>query len=133
MLATIRTFLASQTGIPLAIAFLLALSGNGHVNAAGSVYLHQALAELQTSAEGLYLLGYQSVEQAEPGFVEATRYIVLDFRMEKGELTEQDQVHQVGELCRQILLDKRLVQDLSDQQYDMVAIAFDEESQYDCL
>ena len=79
-------------------------------------------------------IGYESVEREDipvTSHIER-KYLVVDFRFKSeppnGQL--QASVHKV---CMAILKDRELIQSLSDSGYDMVAVAFDRQSQYDCL
>lgn len=79
-------------------------------------------------------IGYESVERED---VPATshierKYLVVDFRFESDPAQEQLQAS-VHKVCMALLKDRELVRSLSDSGYDMVAVAFDRDSQYDCL
>ena len=63
---------------------------------------------------------------------ERFRYLVLDFRLDvpEQEVNLQASIHQI---CSRILLDENMLKQLTGAGYDMVSVAFDDISQYDCL
>ncbi len=95
--------------------------------------LHVALAELDTRTTQLDLIGYQSVEQPQPDATGAMKYIILDFRAGKSLVAEEDLVASVDTICRSIITNQPLIRNLSNMGYDMVSVAFDDVSQFDCL
>ena len=68
-------------------------------------------------------IGYESVER---------KYLIVDFRFESEPPQEQLQAN-VHRVCMALLKDRELIRSLSDSGYDMVAVAFDRKSQFDCL
>lgn len=54
----------------------------------------------------------------------------LDVMMSQVFSNSQASVHRV---CKTLLKDRELIRSLSDSGYDMVAVAFDRQSQFDCL
>lgn len=94
------------------------------------VLMHQMF----PSAEATYI-GYESVEREDiPEFAAVDRkYLVVDFRF-KGQLPPTEQLQaSVHKVCMTLLKDHQLIQSLSDSGYDMVSVAFDRQSQFDCL
>lgn len=60
------------------------------------------------------------------------KYLILDFRFaepQPGKLL-QASVHRI---CQAVLLDPRLINSLSDDGYNRLAVAFDHKHQYDCF
>ncbi len=79
-------------------------------------------------------IGYESVEREDiPASSHVERkYLVVDFRFKSDPASDQLQAS-VHKVCMALLKDRELIQSLSDSGYDMVAVAFDRKSQYDCL
>ncbi|MEP1216756.1 MAG: hypothetical protein ABJM11_17000 [Marinobacter sp.] len=114
---------------------------------AGAIALLLAAASQPVAANNLDLLlsgifpdqqatyiGYESVERED---IPATshierKYLVVDFRFKSDPASDQLQAS-VHKVCMTLLKDRELIQSLSDSGYDMVAVAFDRQSQYDCL
>ncbi len=79
-------------------------------------------------------IGYESVEREDiptTSHIER-KYLVVDFRFKSDPAGDQLQAS-VHKVCMALLKDRDLIQSLSDSGYDMVAVAFDRQSQYDCL
>lgn len=79
-------------------------------------------------------IGYESIEREDiPASSHIERkYLVVDFRFNSDPARDQLQAS-VHKVCMALLKDRALIQTLSDSGYDMVAVAFDRQSQYDCL
>lgn len=79
-------------------------------------------------------IGYESIEREDiPATSHVERkYLVVDFRFKSNPARDQLQAS-VHKVCMALLKDRELIRSLSDSGYDMVAVAFDRESQYDCL
>lgn len=79
-------------------------------------------------------IGFDSVERSDIPVASAVdrKYLIVDFRFQSMPPIEQLQAS-VHEICMALLRDRDLIQSLSDSGYDMVAVAFDKSSQYDCL
>jgi len=79
-------------------------------------------------------IGHDSVERQDipADSVHERKYLVVDFRFSQQPETDtlQDSVHRI---CMALLKNQRIIRDLSDRGYDMVSVAFDRQSQYDCL
>ena len=61
------------------------------------------------------------------------KYLVVDFRFTGQELASEQLQASVHKVCMALLKDRDLVRSLSDSGYDMVSVAFDRQSQFDCL
>ncbi|MEX2474662.1 hypothetical protein [Marinobacter sp.] len=79
-------------------------------------------------------IGYESVEREDiPASAMVDRkYLIVDFRFHSEPADEQLQAS-VHKVCATLLKNRDLVQSLSDSGYDMVSVAFDRRSQFDCL
>ncbi|WP_323752149.1 hypothetical protein [Marinobacter sp.] len=85
-------------------------------------------------AEATYI-GFKSVEREDiPATADVDRkYLVVDFRF-KGSLPSTQQLQaKVHQVCMTLFRDQQLMQSLTDSGYDMVSVAFDRQSQFDCL
>jgi hypothetical protein len=86
------------------------------------------------AAEATYI-GYESIERADiPASANVDRkYLVVDFRF-KGTLPSTQKLQaKVHKVCMTLFRDQQLMQSLSESGYDMVSVAFDRQSQFDCL
>ncbi|TGN38030.1 hypothetical protein E5Q11_16745 [Marinobacter confluentis] len=79
-------------------------------------------------------IGYESVERDIIPVASAVdrKYLIVDFRLNGNPGNEQLQAS-VHKVCMALLKDRDLIRDLSNQGYDMVSVAFDRRSQFDCL
>lgn len=107
--------------------FLALLPGLGHAQ------------DLDDLMNGLFhqqpdYIGHDSVEREDipRDSVHERKYLVVDFRYTQPQETDtlQASVHRI---CMALLRNQPLIRDLSDRGYDMVSVAFDRHSQYDCL
>lgn len=80
-------------------------------------------------------IGYESVEREDIPTSAAVdrKYLIVDFRMPSAGLPSEQLQASVHKVCMTLLRDKDLIQHLSDSGYDMVSVAFDRSSQFDCL
>ncbi len=60
------------------------------------------------------------------------KYLIVDFRFHgtPPQETVQASIHQI---CMTLIKDRALIRSLTERGYDMVSVAFDRQSQYDCL
>jgi hypothetical protein len=79
-------------------------------------------------------IGYESIEREAIPVSSAVerKYLIVDFRFNNEPATEQLQAS-VHKVCMAMLKDRDLIRDLTEQGYDMVSVAFDRRSQFDCL
>lgn len=91
------------------------------------------MSDVFSAGEATYI-GYQSVERADIPAAAAVdrKYLIVDFRIDPTTGHEQLQAS-VHKACMTLLRDRELIRSLSDAGYDMVSVAFDRQSQYDCL
>ncbi|ONF44887.1 hypothetical protein BTO32_03235 [Marinobacter lutaoensis] len=80
-------------------------------------------------------IGYESVEREDiPATTNIERkYLIVDFRFATGEPAEELLQASVHKVCMTLLRDQDLIRRLSQSGYDMVSVAFDRRSQFDCL
>lgn len=111
------------------IALLLAMASQSA--AAGNLDL--LMSRVFPDQQATYI-GYQSVEREDiPASSHVDRkYLVVDFRFASDPARDQLQAS-VHKVCMALLKDRELIRSLSDSGYDMLAVAFDRQSQYDCL
>ena len=106
------------------------------------------LSSAQVSAENLDVLmsqvfqaneatyiGYESIEREDiPARASVDRkYLIVDFRFPNQQPATEQLQASVHKVCMTLLKDRELIRSLSDSGYDMVAVAFDRQSQFDCL
>ncbi|MGP4842894.1 hypothetical protein ACTXGQ_02080 [Marinobacter sp. 1Y8] len=60
------------------------------------------------------------------------KYLIVDFRYQNTPDSSGLQAS-INTICMAMIRDQELMQRLSNQGYDMVSVAFDRQSQYDCL
>ncbi|PPK51416.1 hypothetical protein [Marinobacter persicus] len=80
-------------------------------------------------------IGYESIEREdipESAAVER-KYLIVDFRFTEKQPTGQQLQASIHEVCTALLKNRELIRSLSDSGYDMVSVAFDRRSQFDCL
>jgi len=80
-------------------------------------------------------IGYESVEREDiPVSAPVERkYLIVDFRFTTGEPASEELQASVHKVCMTLLRDQDLIRDLSRAGYDMVSVAFDRHTQFDCL
>ena len=80
-------------------------------------------------------LGYESVEREDIPVSAAIerKYLIVDFRLATATSASEQLQASVHKVCMALLKDQELVRSLSDSGYDMVSVAFDRRSQFDCL
>ena len=117
----LRYFLAAL--LPLALIANPASAGN----------LDLLLSGIFPDQQATYI-GYESVErEAIPATSTVDRkYLIVDFRFNSDPAEEQLQAS-VHKVCMTMLKDRDLIRDLSNQGYDMVSVAFNRKTQFDCL
>ena len=80
-------------------------------------------------------IGYESVEREDVPVSAAVerKYLIVDFRLAAAQPASEQLQASVHKVCMALLKDRELVRSLSDSGYDMVSVAFDRRSQFDCL
>lgn len=80
-------------------------------------------------------IGYESVEREDiPASAPVERkYLIVDFRFAAGEPGAEELQASVHKVCMTLLRNRELIRDLSRAGYDMVSVAFDRHTQFDCL
>jgi len=80
-------------------------------------------------------IGYESIEREDIPVSSAIerKYLVVDFRLAANQQASEQLQTSVHKVCMALLKDRELVRSLSDSGYDMVSVAFDRRSQFDCL
>ncbi|MBZ2170322.1 MULTISPECIES: hypothetical protein [Marinobacter] len=80
-------------------------------------------------------IGYESVERQDiPVSADIERkYLIVDFRLQATQPPMEQLQASVHKVCMTLLKDRDLIRELSDSGYDMVSVAFDRRSQFDCL
>ena len=92
--------------------------------------LSSSLSSHFSGQNGLKFIDYEVIEQAHADEYGSMRYLVMDFDLAQVTLDEQSSIHNI---CSKVLNDHTLLRTLSNAGYDMIAVSFDQQSQYDCL
>lgn len=92
------------------------------------------MSQVFTQDQATYI-GYESVERED---IPATstvdrKFLIVDFRFETLQPPVEQLQASVHKVCMTLLKDRDLIRHLSDSGYDMVSVAFDRRSQFDCL
>ena len=92
------------------------------------------MSQVFPEAQATYI-GYESVERQDiPASAAVDRkYLIVDFRLASNEMASEQLQASVHKVCMTLLKDRELIRQLSDSGYDMVSVAFDRRSQFDCL
>ncbi len=108
---------------------LLAATGSAH-----SENLDVLMSQVFPQEQATYI-GYESVEREDIPTSAAVerKYLIVDFRFEAAQPPVEQLQASVHKVCMTLLKDRDLIRQLSDSGYDMVAVAFDRRSQFDCL
>ncbi|SFM01573.1 hypothetical protein [Marinobacter zhejiangensis] len=115
------------------LQFALLLAGLSVSMSSQAENIDLLMSEVFATDEATYI-GFQSVERTDIPVTAAVdrKYLIVDFRI--GPATGQEQLQaSVHKACMTLLHDRELIRSLSDAGYDMVSVAFDRQSQYDCL
>ncbi|MDO6443533.1 MULTISPECIES: hypothetical protein [unclassified Marinobacter] len=80
-------------------------------------------------------IGFESVEREDIPVSAAVerKYLIVDFRLAAAQPASEHLQASVHKVCMALLKDRELIRNLSDSGYDMVSVAFDRRSQFDCL
>lgn len=80
-------------------------------------------------------IGFESIEREDIPVASAVdrKYLVVDFRLAASQPAAEQLQASVHRVCMALLKDRELIRSLSDSGYDMVSVAFDRRSQFDCL
>ncbi len=80
-------------------------------------------------------IGYESVEREDiPVSAPVDRkYLIVDFRFPSSPADDEQLQASVHKVCMALLKNRDLIRTLSDSGYDMVSVAFDRRSQFDCM
>ena len=92
------------------------------------------MSQVFPEAQATYI-GYESVEREDiPASAAVDRkYLIVDFRLASNQMASEQLQASVHKVCMTLLKDRDLIRQLSDSGYDMVSVAFDRRSQFDCL
>lgn len=80
-------------------------------------------------------IGFESVERQDIPELAAVdrKYLIVDFRLRDQDIRAEQLQASVHKVCMTLLKNRDLIRSLSDSGYDMVSVAFDRKSQFDCL
>ncbi|MBE0484676.1 hypothetical protein [Marinobacter sp.] len=110
-------------------AAILALATPAHAE-----NLDVLMSQVFPNHEATYI-GYESVEREDIPELAAVdrKYLIVDFRFTEPQPAVEYLQAGVHKVCMTLLKNEGLVRSLSDSGYDMVSVAFDRQSQFDCL
>ncbi|MEQ5816853.1 hypothetical protein J3362_15160 [Marinobacter sp. NFXS11] len=113
----------------LAVAALLLSAPLAHAE-----NLDVLMSQVFPEAQATYI-GYESIERQDiPASAAVERkYLIVDFRLASTDMASEQLQASVHKVCMTLLKDRDLIRQLSDSGYDMVSVAFDRRSQFDCL
>jgi len=120
-----------RTRLPMLITTLALCFPAAHTRAENlDVMMNQVFSNSQAT-----YIGYESIEREDiPESANVDRkYLILDFRFTDQQPSGDQLQASVHRVCKTLLKDRELIRSLSDSGYDMVAVAFDRQSQFDCL
>ncbi len=102
--------------------------------AAHSENLDVLMSRVFSQQQATYI-GYESIEREDIPETSAVdrKYLIVDFRFRENEPPTDQLQASVHKVCMTLLKDRELIRHLSDSGYDMVSVAFDRRSQFDCL
>ncbi|HTN35394.1 MAG TPA: hypothetical protein VL091_15420 [Marinobacter sp.] len=92
------------------------------------------MSQVFTQNQATYI-GFESIEREDIPVTSTVdrKFLIIDFRFETREPPAEQLQASVHKICMTLLKDRDLVRHLSDSGYDMVSVAFDRQSQFDCL
>lgn len=92
------------------------------------------MSQVFPKAQATYI-GYESIERQDIPTSAAVerKYLIVDFRLASNEMASEQLQARVHKVCMTLLKDRDLIRELSNSGYDMVSVAFDRRSQFDCL
>ena len=91
--------------------------------------LQNILTNAYPAESGLTFVKHESVIQASADELYAEKFMVLDFKVQDNQQL-QASIHSI---CNTVLSERALIEQLSNNGYDMISVSFDTNSQYDCL
>lgn len=117
--------------IPLfaTLLFLFGLSAQAQAE-----NLDLLMSEVFSPDQAAYI-GHESVEREDIPEASAAerKYLIVDFRFIDHIPAGEQLQASVHKACAALLKNRELIRSLSDSGYDMVSVAFDRRSQFDCL
>ena len=114
-------------------SFAFALLSTLAASAAQAENLDVLMSQVFNNGQATYI-GYESVEREDipASSLVDRKYLIVDFRFQSQPPEEQLQAS-VHKVCMTLLKNRDLIRTLSDSGHDMVSVAFDRRSQFDCL
>jgi hypothetical protein len=95
--------------------------------------LEAVLSTAYPAQSSVSFVKHESVIQPSVDEHGAEKYMVLDFQIDNEILIEQQLQASIQSICNTVLTDHSLIEQLSNNGYDMISVSFDTNSQYDCL
>lgn len=95
--------------------------------------LEKVLSNAYPAQSSVAFIKHVSVIQSSLGSEGSEKYMVLDFKIDNEILIEQQLQASIHSICNTVLTDYSLIEQLSNNGYDMISVSFDANNQYDCL
>ncbi len=95
--------------------------------------LEAVLSNAYPAQSSVVFVKHESVVQIANNENGTEKYMVLDFKVDNEILIEQQLQASIHSICNTVLTDYSLIEQLSNNGYDMISVSFDAHNQYDCL
>lgn len=95
--------------------------------------LEKVLSNAYPAQSSVAFVKHESIVQASNEEDGSEKYMVLDFKIDNEILIEQQLQASIHSICNTVLTDYSLIEQLSNNGYDMISVSFDAHNQYDCL
>lgn len=113
---------------PITVALFTLLSASSHADE-----LQTVLSSAFPTTSPVAFVKHESVIQPLADEQGSEKYMVLDFAVNSESLDDQQLQASIHTICTTVLTDRALIEQLSNNGYDMISVSFDASSQYDCL
>lgn len=95
--------------------------------------IEKVLSNAYPAQSSVAFVKHESVVQLSNDENGSEKYMVLDFKVDNEILIEQQLQASIHSICNTVLTDYSLIEQLSNNGYDMISVSFDAHNQYDCL
>ncbi|UZE96465.1 hypothetical protein [Alkalimarinus alittae] len=95
--------------------------------------LEKVLSDAFPAQSPIAFVKHASVVHTSADNQHAEKYMVLDFKVDNDILIKQQLQASIHSICSTVLTDYSLIEQLSNNGYDMISVSFDANNQYDCL
>lgn len=95
--------------------------------------IEKLLSNAYPAEAAISFIKHASVIQPSADDEGSEKFMVLDFKIDNEVLIEQQLQASIHSICNTVLTDYSLIEQLSNNGYDMISVSFDANDQYDCL